>query len=217
MSNLLNMNPCLSFNQTFDRRACYAIFPTNAHISSTSYSAFVDRSNGFYFIWIKNSIPMFCSRICSSFFGSISHVVGVSSYKKMLRINTRRVVAFMKYAKTIWNWSFMKFIGKSMCVFLSFLPIYPSGCYPIGIFSYACPHPKPTSWSLFYVFKESIFNRYLSRFVVTNEAPNLFSKYWLVASLTFIREISRITATIYNFYASEWSYHDTIIQYQGAF
>jgi hypothetical protein len=58
---------------------------------------------------------IFFSFCASTFLGHIRKIVLLCSEKKMIRIDAWRIVAFVAYIQSIWNWSKCFFIGPSVC------------------------------------------------------------------------------------------------------
>lgn len=67
------------------------------------------RADFYYFFFRQNSFSMFFSEWMSFLRNFILMVLCISSYKKMVRINARTVVTFMKNMKSLWN----KFISNN--------------------------------------------------------------------------------------------------------
>ncbi len=81
----------------------------------------------------------------------ISRVIELSSNKKMVWVHTTRIVAFMKNTHVFRNWSYVKFVRKSMGDSGSIVePEFTM--VKVGFSS----SPIPTMVSLIYIFHESI-------------------------------------------------------------
>lgn len=103
----------------------------------------------FLSFWLKG--------IQSSFTNTVSHIINLSSHKKMIWFNTRRIIASMTNIHAFRNLSLMKLKGKSMSknVF-SLSSTRSNSSISFGIFG---SNPNPACFSLFDFIKESYFER----------------------------------------------------------
>lgn len=90
--------------------------------------------------------------IISAFGIHISRIIHFSSNKKMIWVNASWIIAFMKNAKTFWNWPDMNLITKSMSYNGSI--IEPK----LAMAEVSCAtSPIPTCFSFINVAHESIY------------------------------------------------------------
>lgn len=105
-----------------------------------------ERFKYFFYLFLgqlgsANSRSVKAIRIESSLLLAVPHVVLVCSKKEVLKIGTRRTVAFVEYVHSIWNWAAVKNPARNVCsyiagIFRGYLAV------AIRIFT---PSPSPAS------------------------------------------------------------------------
>jgi hypothetical protein len=113
---MLHMFPVLSANDSanmlirnpeFFRGSCKSHILREVNLANFNHFQFGQFCRSIFF----STIYGFWMRVCSisfsesvsSFFISVGHIFGIGAEKKMVRINARRIIAFVKNPKAVWN------------------------------------------------------------------------------------------------------------------
>lgn len=140
-------------------------FMVNAIFSSQRRASDLIRNVGISYFFNKFLIeycrPMFLSNSFSSFRKHIVHVLFLCSNPKMFRIYAKAIVAFVKHTKTLWNFSLMELVRKSMGgAIVSEIPV--SG------FRKFSTRPNPAGFSFFNPPEKEKFGRNI-RILISHE------------------------------------------------
>lgn len=91
----------------------------------------------------------------STFSHHIRRIFFVGTSKKMIRTNTRPIIASMADTKTVWNFTVRQSIGNTVCGFRSLTPT--SATYSTVSLFINEGSPKPTTGRFFYFRPKSLF------------------------------------------------------------
>lgn len=151
---VIDMLPCFPINHGFYRISRQLVLLGKSAVMRNSWFIKFPYSsdNG----WSKFCFRMIDSLRRSSFLNSICYIVFECSKKEMLRIDTKRMVAFMTNQKSFWNRPIMDFISYSMRS-QSRASSFSFHDYSISI-SFCGSNPIPTTIGFFNVFPKPLFN-----------------------------------------------------------
>lgn len=181
MLHLFNMLPCSSFNYAPHSLRGNSVFYRDASIAKTFFSETIETSHFPYLVFCYFRMFMILPSLSSSFFGSITHIVHLRSFPKMVRIYARRVIAFMKNHASFLYFPFMKFVRKSMGINLFFNSINSCLSDSISVLFNSRSAPYPTSSGFFSVPPEQLFRWDAIRHIPTFFASFIPFKYGDIA------------------------------------